>query len=343
MFIVIGAFLHIGFDSPEVEIPQYSLVSLQNLSVERDRYVVGGILSDHKIVTNAKIAIVTVLRKMADRDNYTTAMTSMECYSKRYNYKYIVVDSDMYKNVCKQELVVFQRHCIVATLLSIRDIDWILMIDADIGVVNEKRRIEEFIDWDKDIIFYERFFNFEVTAGTYLAKNSEAARIFLQGWAEYEDKLPASFHGKDQGALHAWLMQTLAPESKLYDKCLDFWIRSKNYDDLNALKGKGWCRDAWLTNSHWNPEIDFMFHAWKEVYKLTYKKEDIGKLSGGEFYPWFETLKVSLKRSQCPKADVDWIHDKNLIAPVSDLQAHLNRRLQNVEHSYNLLKSKLNL
>ncbi|EYC10692.1 hypothetical protein Y032_0054g2500 [Ancylostoma ceylanicum] len=58
-------------------------------------------------VTNAKIAIVTVLRKMADRDNYTTAMTSMECYSKRYNYKYIVVDSDMYKNVCKQELVDF--------------------------------------------------------------------------------------------------------------------------------------------------------------------------------------------------------------------------------------------
>ncbi|EYC10694.1 hypothetical protein Y032_0054g2502 [Ancylostoma ceylanicum] len=258
------------------------------------------------------------------------------------------------------------------------------MIDADIGVVNEKRRIEEFIDWDKDIIFYERFFNFEVTAGTYLAKNSEAARIFLQGWAEYEDKLPASFHGKDQGALHvlvpllnkenqrlssyfegiqAWLMQTLAPESKLYDKCLDFWIRSKNYDDLSKFtlccreamnsagpntvlilkEGKGWCRDAWLTNSHWNPEIDFMFHAWKEVYKLTYKKEDIGKLSGGEFYPWFETLKVSLKRSQCPKADVDWIHDKNLIAPVSDLQAHLNRRLQNVEHSYNLLKSKLNL
>ncbi|RCN39471.1 hypothetical protein ANCCAN_14627 [Ancylostoma caninum] len=86
-----------------------------------------------------------------------------------------------------------------------------------------------------------------------------------------------------------------------------------------------------------------MFHAWKETYKLSYKEEDIGKLSGGEYYPWFETLQVPLKRSECPREDVDWNHDKNLIAPLDDIQTHLNRRLQNVERSYRLLKSKLNL
>lgn len=38
------------------------------------------------------------------------------------------------------------------------------------GVINPKRRIEEYIMADKDIVFYNRIWNFEVMAGSYLAK-----------------------------------------------------------------------------------------------------------------------------------------------------------------------------
>ncbi|KAK6731873.1 hypothetical protein RB195_007994 [Necator americanus] len=310
-----------------------------------------------------RIAIVTVLKKMTDRVQYTTAMTTMECYSKRLNYTYVVTDSSTHLHVCNQTQVVFQRHCIVRFLFDKLDVDWILMVDADIAVVNEKRRIEEFIDWSKDIIFYERFFNFEITAGTYLAKNSEFTRNFLQGWAEFESRLPSSFHGKDQGALHAWMIELFAAKGKLYTKCIDFWNRSKSYTHLEkftlcsreALKiadtskvlilkeGKGWCRDAWLTNSHWNPETDFMFHAWKEVNKLRPENKKVGVLSGPEFYPWFNTLKTPLTKSQCLSGGDDWTHDADFIVPVSQLQAHLNQKLENVERSYQHLREQLKL
>ncbi|KHJ75284.1 hypothetical protein OESDEN_25100 [Oesophagostomum dentatum] len=70
------------------------------------------------------------------------------------------------------------------------------------GVVNPKRRIEEYIDPSAEIIFYDRFYNWEVAAGAYLAKNTEWTVEFLNGFANYENRLPKSFHGTDNGGLH---------------------------------------------------------------------------------------------------------------------------------------------
>ncbi|VDM52340.1 unnamed protein product [Angiostrongylus costaricensis] len=187
-------------------------------------------------------------------------------------------------NQCQQRDPMFRRHCIVATILETSE--WVLFIDADIGVVNPTRLIEEYVDTRYDITFYDRFCSWEIAMGSYLVKNTPFSRSFLRDFADYESKLPDSFHGSDNGAIHAYILETLAsdyrPEAKV---CYSIWSRSNSYIDLFLFeacirsvlgsqrifdkvrilrKGTGWVRDIWITKSKWNSERDFMLHGMKE-------------------------------------------------------------------------------
>lgn len=300
------------------------------------------------------IAIVSLLNGSLSTAKYKTALNSVKCYALQNDYEFILKSDEGYEGLCRQRDFFFKRHCIVANILESHDFEWILFTDTDIGVVNEKIRIEKYIKDDAHIIFYDRIFNFEIMAGSYLAKKSNFSITFLRGWANYEKKIPPRFSGSDNGAIHMYMVELLAPSSPLIPKCWQLWRETTNFETLTRYtlccrealkiqtnrsiyvykKGMGWARDAWLTNSHWSLERDFMFHALKEKDRRNFTMADKRRLSNGDYFPWINTLRTPLDMEKCRKKSVIWDHELDLIVPADVIDNHLAKRKIRVDMEY---------
>ncbi|KAK6032484.1 hypothetical protein OSTOST_01341, partial [Ostertagia ostertagi] len=175
-----------------------------------------------------KIAIVDVIEPDTHLSYYQHAMSayhlklSVACYARAQGYEFRIIFSSDYTKQCPHKdvghvfiplfiyllfllvQVYLRRHCVVAHVLP--NYHTILYIDADMGVVNPKKRIEEYVDDNVEISFFDRFYNWEVAAGSYIVKNTTWTQKFLKGFADYEYRLPAHYHGTDNGALHVSLI-----------------------------------------------------------------------------------------------------------------------------------------
>ncbi|EPB68611.1 hypothetical protein ANCCEY_12296 [Ancylostoma ceylanicum] len=167
------------------------------------------------------VAIVVVVQNDHNKEQYQQAQDTIECYAVHHRYTFYYF--------------MFQRHCVVAELMSSWPEEWLLFLDADMAVINPNHLIEEYIPSDPDIhiVFYKRIFNHEVMAGSYLIRNSGLSRKFLTHWSLYEFSLPKSFHGSDNGAIHSVIASFELPElRKVREKCEELWAASKYKDSF---------------------------------------------------------------------------------------------------------------
>lgn len=236
-----------------------------------------------------KVTIFVAVEAVAYNTLYKLAMDSLRCYIASTDYELKIVDvfNDTRVNArcAAHHSIYFRKHCAVRTYLE--DTDWMMVMDADTGIVNPNHCIEEYIDPRVDMVFYERFFNWEIMAGNYLVKNSDFSKDYLTRWANYEflELGGGWWKGFDNGAVHIVFLESVLPlESQEVKNCHNIWYTSKGYETYiayvvcvrfylgstriwpNKLKlmrrGHAFCRDWYHSGDAWC-EKDFMIHGWK--------------------------------------------------------------------------------
>uniref|UniRef100_A0A914VAW0 Uncharacterized protein n=1 Tax=Plectus sambesii TaxID=2011161 RepID=A0A914VAW0_9BILA len=271
-----------------------------------------------------KVTVFVAMIKSSYERFYHVAQDSLKCYLKSVNYTLLLVDLDSDERVnkeCGHTQLFFKKHCAAAAYL--RDTDWMLVLDADTGVVNPNHCIEEWIDPRADLVFYERFFNWEIASGNYLVKNTPWATKFLKKWADWQYEQPSNWNGADNGVLQIHVLQSVMPEARNEIKiCDQVWHKGTGYDTYMAYvtccklalgatrlwpgkvrllrRAHGWVRDGYLSGDKWC-QRDFMLHGWKlnqteiqgwqSPYKQMFKVEECG--SGESGWHWREDYRVS--------------------------------------------------
>ncbi|RCN49758.1 hypothetical protein ANCCAN_04215 [Ancylostoma caninum] len=304
--------------------------------------------------SNPRIGIVEVLEANTSPEQYATAISSVICYAKIHGYDFHLINDREYQQQCPQDDKFFRRHCVVAHMLE--RYDYVLFLDSDIGVLNPERRIEEFLDRHVDIIFYDRFYIWEVMAGSYLVKNSVWSQHFLLDFANYSSRLSKNIYAADNGALHAFLAEQILPANNSeFPTCLRIFDNVKGYGDLFLHevcvrkllgygtsfgrikilhKGTGWARDPRMTNSKWSKERDFMFHNMKEKTKIQYTSTPIPVVAdpSSDWPNWYNPFVGKLDLSLCTPGNTTWNMDANLIESKQVIEARLKEYEQKVEN-----------
>ncbi|KAI6170636.1 hypothetical protein M3Y97_01130100 [Aphelenchoides bicaudatus] len=290
-------------------------------------------------LNSPRIAVISVVYDDKKPYEYKLAENTMECYTTMYNYSYIKLNLKEQPHLldkCPGRDFMFRRHCVIANFLKDSAIDWILFIDSDMGVINPNHTIEEYLDESADLIFYDRLFNYEITAGSYLARNTNYTYYFLQKWASYEFKTkPGSYPSRssDNGAIHEVYLDEFCSNCTEFERerCRVVWYKARHWLELffyescardllgkkqvfengdgrliqrsNAIKY--WARDSWLIDHLWGPD-DFILHGFKE-----------SRRNDGKWATWISPfLSEDFNQSLCTDSKsgrLNWIYNKSLM------------------------------
>uniref|UniRef100_A0A914M394 Nucleotide-diphospho-sugar transferase domain-containing protein n=1 Tax=Meloidogyne incognita TaxID=6306 RepID=A0A914M394_MELIC len=324
------------------------------------------------MINKSKIAIITVFDKSDLLNEFGLALSTVRCYAQRSQEcsHFVLISPNIPENnvnnslnennnKCRQNDFMFRRHCVVVEWMSQHsEFEWILFIDGDMAVVNPNHSLFEYINGEQ-IIFIDRIFNNEIMAGSYLVKNTIYGRNFLNDWANYFYKLPKSFHGTDNGAIHGLFMEKFSSQEHR-NKCQHLWEISKNFGDLEIFtvcvrhfiekqmvnrtfdggkvkvfpKAAGWARDAGHTETKFSTK-DFMFHGWKA--------STFNKMS--EFNPWkypFKPEQNFFDEKFCGN-ESEWLYNENFVEREYKIIEKLQEIINKSKIEYNKIVQNLRL
>lgn len=141
---------------------------------------------------------------------YEYQMNTQKCFAKKHGYEHTVVNPNDYIECKKYQDFFFRKHCAVRVWLHSKPEGFTaVIVDGDVIAGVSEFGLQQWLDIDFDVLLYERDWNYEITAGIYMVRNTNYGKSFLKAWADFEWERPKGFSSSDNGAIHGVLIQEL--------------------------------------------------------------------------------------------------------------------------------------
>ncbi|CAL2034914.1 unnamed protein product [Caenorhabditis brenneri] len=162
---------------------------------------------------------------------------------------------------CSKQTKFFRRHCVIAKILP--RYEAVLHLDADIGVVNPKRKLEDFLDEKYDITFYDRHSEQEVAATLQITNQDYQLEVFMEQIMMQltriflTEKLIPRSTIEIESCRRAWENSRTLIDELAYTSCVRNIVgEDTDFGKVRILKkGTGPIRDVWLTNGMSRPRL----------------------------------------------------------------------------------------
>jgi hypothetical protein len=151
---------------------------------------------------------------------YEAQIKSMRCYAKARQYHFVLLYQETHP-ACKYiQDIFYMKPCLVAKHLEEQTANYTaVFLDADTILPVVERGMEEWLDVDADLQFYNRDWLPEVMSGIFFARNKPWVRDWLVAWSEMIFRRPPGFSSADNGALHIHLVETRIPAETKVAEC----------------------------------------------------------------------------------------------------------------------------
>lgn len=141
---------------------------------------------------------------------YSLQIRTMRCYAYARGYEIHLLSPGSFETCSPISDIYYAKPCLVSAFLAEKPAEYVVaFLDADVVPFVLDRGLEEWLQTDSDLHFYERDWIPEVMSGIFLARNKPWVRTWLRTWSEFLFRRPPGFSSADNGALHQHFVETM--------------------------------------------------------------------------------------------------------------------------------------